>query len=114
MQMPEMNPPELMPQGNVGTPTKIFLDLIQRCLLPHNLIQKLQLEFPGTSGARLYSNVSLNYETNKDFSNKPEISGFDTGYKTARASSYSSFNSKKRSRMSSKVRHFLRFHNLSS
>ncbi|XP_035827157.1 G patch domain-containing protein 3 isoform X2 [Aplysia californica] len=64
--MPELRPVELMPQGNVGTPTLVFLDLIQRCLLPHSLIHKLKLKFPKTSGKLLYSNVPFEYHTPKD------------------------------------------------
>ena len=71
--MPELNPPELMPRGNVGTPTLQFLDLIQKCLLPRNLVQKLKLKFPSTSGSRLYSNVSLDYKT-KSFPNTTSVS----------------------------------------
>ncbi|OCT92014.1 hypothetical protein XELAEV_18015071mg [Xenopus laevis] len=32
--MSEMNPPAMMPQGNVGTPLKVFLQLIRSCRLP--------------------------------------------------------------------------------
>ena len=61
--MPELNPPDKMPNGNVGTPTLVFLDMIQNCLLPHNLIKKLQLKFPKSQGRRLYSNVEFDYCT---------------------------------------------------
>ncbi|RUS69268.1 hypothetical protein EGW08_022973, partial [Elysia chlorotica] len=63
LQMPELNPPDKMPNGNVGTPTLVFLDMIQNCLLPHNFIKKLQLKFPKSEGRRLYSNVEFDYCT---------------------------------------------------
>ncbi|CAL1532300.1 unnamed protein product [Lymnaea stagnalis] len=61
--MPELNPPPLMPNGNVGTPTLVFLDLIQKCLLPNNLISKLKLKFPMMSAKRLYGNVNFEYDS---------------------------------------------------
>ena len=61
--MPELNPPEKMPYGNVGTPTLLFLDMIQNCLLPQSFIKKLQLRFPKAEGKRLYSNVDFDYCT---------------------------------------------------
>ncbi|BFZ19631.1 hypothetical protein BsWGS_22670 [Bradybaena similaris] len=61
LQMPELSPPELMPRGNVGTPTLVFLNLIQQCLLPHNLIHKLKLRFPKTAARRIYGNVDFDY-----------------------------------------------------
>ncbi|KAH9515528.1 G patch domain-containing protein 3 [Bulinus truncatus] len=63
--MPELNPPSLMPYGNVGTPTLVFLDLIQRCLLPQSLVSKLQLKFPKTSAKRIYGNVNFLYDSKK-------------------------------------------------
>ena len=85
-QMPEMNPPHLMPQGNVGTPTTIFLDLIQKCLLPHNLIQKLNLKFPSCTGQRLYSNVGFDYQNwqRHKQASLPNQTWFDTGAGTAK------------------------------
>ncbi|XP_059164402.1 G patch domain-containing protein 3-like [Physella acuta] len=66
LQMPEMNPPSLMPNGNVGTPTLVFLDFIQKCLLPNNLIKKLKLQFPKTSARRLYGNVDFKYSCSEN------------------------------------------------
>ncbi|CAG5124801.1 unnamed protein product [Candidula unifasciata] len=63
LQMPELQPPDLMRQGNVGTPTLAFLELIQQCLLPHNLINKLHLKFPKTAARRIYANMHLDYGT---------------------------------------------------
>ncbi|XP_057370301.1 G patch domain-containing protein 3-like [Daphnia carinata] len=60
-QMVELKPPPLMPRGNVGTSTKHFLNLINSCRLPSNLIGKLGLNFPKTK-TRRYGNVPFNYE----------------------------------------------------
>uniref|UniRef100_A0A8C2XIS7 G patch domain containing 3 n=1 Tax=Cyclopterus lumpus TaxID=8103 RepID=A0A8C2XIS7_CYCLU len=57
----ELNPPALMQNGNVGTPVKVFLQLIQSCRLPPRLIRKLGLTFPKTSSNRRYGNVPYQY-----------------------------------------------------
>uniref|UniRef100_UPI0037E7CA1F G patch domain-containing protein 3 n=1 Tax=Semicossyphus pulcher TaxID=241346 RepID=UPI0037E7CA1F len=57
----ELNPPALMQNGNVGTPVKVFLQLIQSCRLPPRLIKKLGLTFPKTSSNRRYGNVPFQY-----------------------------------------------------
>uniref|UniRef100_A0A3B5MPY6 G-patch domain-containing protein n=1 Tax=Xiphophorus couchianus TaxID=32473 RepID=A0A3B5MPY6_9TELE len=59
--LPELNPPALMQNGNVGTPIKVFLQLIQSCRLPPRLIRKLGLTFPKTSSSRRYGNVPFHY-----------------------------------------------------
>lgn len=58
----ELNPPALMKNGNVGTPVKVFLQLIQSCRLPPRLIRKLGLTFPKTSSNRRYGNVPFQYK----------------------------------------------------
>ncbi|XP_069080167.1 G patch domain-containing protein 3 [Pleurodeles waltl] len=60
--LPELNPPALMPQGNVGTPTKTFLEFIKACRLPPRLITKLQLQFPRTGSSRRYGRVPFDYQ----------------------------------------------------
>ena len=50
-----------MPNGNVGTPTASFLDLIRQCKLPGRLIGKLGLEFPKWRSKRRYGAVGLDY-----------------------------------------------------
>ncbi|XP_037642021.1 G patch domain-containing protein 3 [Sebastes umbrosus] len=57
----ELNPPALMQNGNVGTPVKVFLQLIQSCRLPPRLIRKLGLVFPKTGSNRRYGNVPFHY-----------------------------------------------------
>ncbi|KAM9852445.1 G patch domain-containing protein 3 [Aulostomus maculatus] len=57
----ELNPPALMQNGNVGTPVKVFLQLIQSCRLPPRLIRKLGLTFPKTGSNRRYGNVPFQY-----------------------------------------------------
>ncbi|XP_074074107.1 G patch domain-containing protein 3 [Macrotis lagotis] len=61
-QLPELNPPALMPNGNVGTPMRIFLELIRACRLPPRIITQLQLQFPKTGSSRRYGNVPFEYE----------------------------------------------------
>ncbi|XP_067867516.1 G patch domain-containing protein 3 [Heterodontus francisci] len=60
--LPELNPPTLMPNGNVGTPLRVFLELIQACRLPPRIITKLGLKFPKTSSSRRYGNVPFQYQ----------------------------------------------------
>ncbi|XP_060061594.1 G patch domain-containing protein 3 isoform X2 [Erinaceus europaeus] len=61
-QLPELNPPVLMPNGNVGTPLRIFSELIRACRLPPRIITQLQLQFPKTGSSRRYGNVPFKYE----------------------------------------------------
>ena len=61
-QLPELNPPVLMPNGNVGTPLRVFLELIRACRLPPRIITQLQLQFPKTGSSRRYGNVPFTYE----------------------------------------------------
>ncbi|KAM8787907.1 G patch domain-containing protein 3 [Rhynchonycteris naso] len=61
-QLPELNPPVLMPNGNVGTPLQVFLELIRACRLPPRIITQLQLQFPKTGSSRRYGNVPFKYE----------------------------------------------------
>uniref|UniRef100_A0A383Z5U6 G patch domain-containing protein 3 n=1 Tax=Balaenoptera acutorostrata scammoni TaxID=310752 RepID=A0A383Z5U6_BALAS len=61
-QLPELNPPVLMPSGNVGTPLRVFLELIRACRLPPRIITQLQLQFPKTGSSRRYGNVPFKYE----------------------------------------------------
>ncbi|NXP25317.1 GPTC3 protein, partial [Scytalopus superciliaris] len=60
--LPEFNPPSFMPFGNVGTPLRVFLELIRACRLPPPVIQKLQLDFPRTGSSRRYGNVPFEYQ----------------------------------------------------
>jgi hypothetical protein len=59
--LPELNPPSVMPHGNVGTSTELFLDLIRSCKLPATVIGKLGLKFPKSLGKRKYSSVPFQY-----------------------------------------------------
>ncbi|XP_064460164.1 G patch domain-containing protein 3-like [Ornithodoros turicata] len=61
----EMHPPQAMPNGNVGTPTKVFLDMIRACKLPPYIIKKLGLEFPRMRAKGMYGSVAF------DYGNKP-------------------------------------------
>ncbi|XP_006883537.1 PREDICTED: G patch domain-containing protein 3 [Elephantulus edwardii] len=61
-QLPELNPPALMPNGNVGTPLRVFLEFIRACRLPPRIITQLQLQFPKTGSSRRYGNVPFEYE----------------------------------------------------
>lgn len=59
--MPELRPPNIMPRGNVGTPTQFFLDAIRDCRLPAKLIGKLKLEFPKGKHKK-YGSVAFEYK----------------------------------------------------
>lgn len=65
--LPELNPPAFMPQGNVGTPLSVFLELIRTCRLPPRVIKKLQLNFPKTGSSRRYGNVPFKYQDTETF-----------------------------------------------
>jgi hypothetical protein len=60
--LPEMNPPKVMPQGNVGTSLETFRELIKSCHLPPQLIKKLKLGHVLSQSRRMYGAVSLDYE----------------------------------------------------
>ncbi|XP_063810776.1 G patch domain-containing protein 3 [Pseudophryne corroboree] len=60
LKMSELNPPALMPQGNVGTPVSVFLQLIRSCRLPPRLITRLGLKF--RRSGRRYGSVPFVYE----------------------------------------------------
>ena len=59
--LPELNPPTVMPQGNVGTPLSTFMALIRACKLPSHVIRKLRLEFPKSRSSKRYGAVSFEY-----------------------------------------------------
>lgn len=63
----EMKPPPLMPQGNVGTPTSHFLNLINNCQMPTKLIGQLGLHFPKGRKNRKYGNVPFHYGKKNNF-----------------------------------------------
>ncbi|KAI1894935.1 hypothetical protein AGOR_G00120880 [Albula goreensis] len=60
--LPELNPPALMPCGNVGTRIAVFLQLIRTCRLPPRLIRQLGLSFPASASRRRYGNVPYQYQ----------------------------------------------------
>lgn len=76
----ELNPPALMPNGNVGTPVKTFLQLIQSCRLPPRLIRKLGLTFPKTSSSRRYGNVPFQYQNTQTLPSTEETVYTATGH----------------------------------
>jgi hypothetical protein len=59
--IPELHPPQFMPNGNVGTPSSVFLELIQQCRLPSKIISSLKLTFPKSTTVGVYSNVTFDY-----------------------------------------------------
>ena len=63
--LPELHPPSVMPNGNVGTPTKYFLDMINQCRLPSSIINKLGLTFPKLRSQKKYGNVHFEYRDRK-------------------------------------------------
>lgn len=58
--LPELNPPSVMPNGNVGTPLCVFIELIRKCKFPPHLIKKLGLTFPRSKKGK-YGNVPFDY-----------------------------------------------------
>ena len=74
------NIPHWMPQGNVGTPTKTFVNYINQCIMPSSLITKLgiNLKLLKTNKKRKYANVQFNYdESLKDDEDFYEDTFFD-------------------------------------
>jgi hypothetical protein len=66
----EFHPPiDIMPNGNVGTPSEVYLRLIRECRLPATLIAKLDLEFPKSIRKKIYSSVQYNYRLRKTHQN---------------------------------------------
>ena len=63
LKLPELQPPNMMPRGNVGTSTSFFLKAINECRLPSKLIGKLKLEFP-QSRKRKFGSVPHQYRGN--------------------------------------------------
>ena len=58
----EFDPPvNVMPQGNVGTPTETFHTQIANCTLPSSVIKSLGLSFKKSS--KKYSSVEMDYNT---------------------------------------------------
>jgi hypothetical protein len=64
------NIPSWMEQGNVGTPTKTFVNYINQAIMPVSLIQKLGINFKmlKKNKKRVYANVSFDYGTSKQSS----------------------------------------------
>lgn len=68
----ELNPPSVMPNGNVGTKTEHFLKEIRACRLPPSLISKLGLQFPRNRSRKIYASVPFDYVKKKKRGEKPE------------------------------------------
>ena len=60
--LPELYPPPLMPNGNVGTPTSTFLEFIRSCKLPPKIVSKLGLTFLRNK-TKKYSNMPFDYQS---------------------------------------------------
>lgn len=71
--IPELNPPNMMPQGNVGTPLTTFMDLIRACKFPSHLIKKLKLKFPNSRSAKKYGAVPFEYEYQQSFNKQDHV-----------------------------------------
>lgn len=71
--LPELNPPHVMPQGNVGTPLTTFMDLIRTCKFPSHLIKKLQLKFPNSRSGKKYGAVPFEYESQQPFNKDNQL-----------------------------------------
>ncbi|VDN29818.1 unnamed protein product [Gongylonema pulchrum] len=55
----ELRPPSIMPHGNVGTPTKYFLEQIRQCKLPPSILKNLGIK--AKRRLNKYGAVHLNY-----------------------------------------------------
>lgn len=62
-ELKELHPPPLMPNGNVGTPLLVFMELIRTCKLPPHVIKKLDLNFSVGKSKKKYRNVPLDYKS---------------------------------------------------
>jgi len=82
--LPELNPPQMMPRGNVGTPLATFMDLIRACKFPSHLIKKLQLKFPNSRSAKKYGAVPFEYENQQPFSKQDHVLLSELGMKKAK------------------------------
>ncbi|XP_060064914.1 G patch domain-containing protein 3-like [Ylistrum balloti] len=95
-QMKELHPPDIMPNGNVGTPTSVFLEYIKQCRLPPVIIKNLGLSFPKTRSNKRYGNVPFNYDgkavdvghQTQEEEETPEVKS-SKGYKIPTENSYS-------------------------
>ena len=67
--------PQWMPQGNVGTPTKTFIEYINQCIMPHSLIAKLGLDLKGyiKHKKKIYSSVQYKYENGQKKVEKSDL-----------------------------------------
>ncbi|XP_078489738.1 G patch domain-containing protein 3 [Ciona intestinalis] len=75
----ELQPPSnVMPHGNVGTPVKVFLNLVRDCKLPPNIIKKLKLEFPSTASNKLYGNVGYKYQSSMSYEEPTDTENNET------------------------------------
>ncbi len=61
LKLEELNPPDIMPSGNVGTPTSVFNELIRECRLPPKVVTRLGIVFPKSRSNKRYGNVPLQY-----------------------------------------------------
>ena len=95
--MPELNPPPIMPNGNVGTPLSVFVELIKACKFPSNLISKLDLQFPKSFSSKRYGTVSFDYKnlerygkfhTDEETGSSDQISKDQSNYSTTDNSEY--------------------------
>ena len=76
--LPELTPPSVMPQGNVGTPLSAFMELIRQCKLPSRVIKKLRIEFPMSRTQRRYGAVQMDYGTTSVGTTHSEMEGCTT------------------------------------
>lgn len=73
------NIPKWMPNGNVGTPTRIFLDYINQCIMPQSLISKLGINMKlfKKHKKKPYSNVQYNYDNKDSYDDQIEYEHID-------------------------------------
>ena len=61
LKLEELNPPDIMPSGNVGTRTSVFNQLIRECRLPPKVVKRLGIVFPKSRTNKRYGSVPLEY-----------------------------------------------------
>lgn len=94
MNLAELKPPSVMPNGNVGTPTVVFLALIRDCRMPARLIGKFGLVFPKLRGKRKYGSVPFDYGSH--LVRMEDEDEFEEDVKTARGQVLTDFYSRPR------------------
>lgn len=73
------NIPNWMMQGNVGTPTKRFINYINQCKMPTSLIAKLGINISDfrRNSKKKYTNVQFDYDQAEDATSENELEDWE-------------------------------------